>query len=407
MIIIPLFALLFILWVRLTKGMFKALLFILATKSIIDAFWNIKIGPLSILAVQGVMLPFLFYGVWAKKEYFTAFWKTSAKFYFLALSFGVFWVIVSSPINFLQNFFLYINCYMGFFLIPSLVKDKDSLQQVLLAIIIGGVFPMLVSLFQYQTGILFQERATVGLTRYVGFYHDAFPVRFYGLLTLFSILIYTNQFKLNRMAFKVFLFCITIGAIFSIYLVFSKAGIAILAVWGVLMIMFSKSKIKQIIIILTAFLFMSIIFGDVFIENIEQVFSKEVGYQEGKVKDSRYTLAGRGYIWQDYWSFWSEDQTLFFQWFGDGVNRPVHNEFFRMLLSSGIIGVVIFLTFLIRVILKVLNINKSVLLYALMLLAMYFIDCVGLTPGVYYYYNIILWGFIGLFIHKSTIFVKN
>ena len=42
----------------------------------------------------------------------------------------------------------------------------------------------------------------------------------------------------------------------------------------------------------------------------KQLFSKEIGYNEGEITDVRYTLAGRGYIWEEYWSSGKKNNLL-------------------------------------------------------------------------------------------------
>ena len=198
MIIIPILILFAIILARLKKGIFAAFLVLVATKSIVDAFWNIRMGPLSFGSIGGLLIPILFYPTLLNRKNFPKSWRLNATFLFLALSLSF---ILALPVKLsatLELLILNLNIYMGFFLIPSLITNKKRLKQLLLAIIICGLFPIAVSLFQFQTGIIFYTRETVGLTRYVGFYHDAFPVRFYGLMTLLSILMYFQFFKPQR-----------------------------------------------------------------------------------------------------------------------------------------------------------------------------------------------------------------
>ncbi|RED47073.1 hypothetical protein DFQ10_101854 [Winogradskyella eximia] len=395
MIIIPILILFAIILAKLKKGIFAAFLVLVATKSIVDAFWNIRMGPLSFGSIGGLLIPILFYPTLLNRKNFPKSWRLNATFLFLALSLSF---ILALPVKLsatLELLILNLNIYMGFFLIPSLITNKKRLKQLLLAIIICGLFPIAVSLFQFQTGIIFYARETVGLTRYVGFYHDAFPVRFYGLMTLLAILMYFQFFKPQRFL-KYFLYGVTFSALFSVYLVFSKAGVGITGLWIALIMFFSKSKVKQTIAIAVALIVVSVMFGDVIYGNIEQLFSKETGYQAGEIKDARYTLAGRGYVWQEYWDFWTNEQPLFFQIFGDGLTRPTHNEFLRLLLISGVVGVVIFVFFIIRMFNSVFKANREYKLFGLMLLTMFIVDCTGLMPGNYYFYNILVWGLIGL-----------
>jgi O-antigen ligase len=323
------------------------------------------------------------------------------------MSLGIIWGIFERPLGVFQNSFLSFNSFLGFFLIPILISDQKRLKQFLLAMILCGVFPILVSIYQLQTGIFFQERATVGLTRYVGLYHDAFPVRFFGVMTLISILIYQYVFQIRNVLFKVFLISMAVGALLSIYAVFSKAGVGIVGLWVVLLLLFSKSKIKQSFSILVGLSVIFLVFGDTVSSNVEQLFSKEVGYQSGEITDARYTLSGRGYIWQEYWDFWTTKQTVLFQWFGDGISRPVHNEYFRVLLTNGIIGVLLLIIFVFKIAGNLLKMNKNVRVFGIMLLGMYLIDSIGLVPGLYYYYNILVWGIFGILLMKPQLFIKQ
>ena len=355
MILVPLFILIAMIGVKMQKGIFMSFLVLVATKSIMDAFWEIKLGPLSILAVQGILIPILYSEIFFKRKIIPKRWLDSAKIYVLALSMGLIWAIAVKPMATVETVILNVNIYLGFILIPIFITDQKRLKQLLIAVMICGIFPILVSVYQLNTGVVFQERQTVGLTRYVGFYHDAFPVRFFGLMTLISILIYQSVFNIKGFLFKGFILLLAGGAFVSIYAVFSKAGVGIIGLWIVLLLLFSKSKVKQSFSVLIGLL---VIF-------------------------------------------------LVFQWFGDGINRPVHNEFFRVLMVNGIIGVLILLVFILRKIKNIFKIHKNVRVFGMMLLGMYIIDCIGLVPGAYYYYNILVWGIFGTLLMKPRLFIKQ
>jgi O-antigen ligase len=407
MILVPIVILMVMVIAKFQKGVFASFLVLVATKSIMDAFWEIKFGPLSILSIQGILIPILFYEVILQRKIIPKSWLRNAKIYILALSFGLFWALFIKPIATIETIVLNVNIFLGFILIPILITNQKRLKQLLLAIIIGGVFPVAVSLFQLQTGVIFQERATVGLIRYVGFYHDAFPVRFYGLLSLLSILIYQSVFKIKGIFLKIFMIAMAGGAFLSVYAVFSKAGVGIVGFWVVLLLLFSKSKIKQGLSILVGLSVIFLVFGDAVSSNIEQLFSKEVNYQSGENTDARYTLAGRGYIWENAWQFWTQEQSALFQWLGDGIMRPVHNEFLRVLMANGIFGVLFLVIFISVQIKNIFKIHKNIRVFGMMLLGMYIIDSTGLVPGVYYYYNILVWGIFGILLMKPQLFVKQ
>jgi hypothetical protein len=406
MILIPVFIFLAMIIAKTQRGLFACFLVLVATKSIVDAFWDYRFGPLTIMSIQGALVPVLFFSVFAKRKIFPQSWLKTANIYLIALTLGVVWAIAVNPVPSAEIIVLSINNFLGFFLIPILVNDKKRLKMFLLAIMICGIFPMLVSLFQLQTGIVFRKRVTAGLIRYVGFYHDGFPVRFYGLMTILSILIYQSIFKINGPYFKLFLVGLAGGASLSVYLAFSKAAVGIVVLWTLLILIFSKAKISQTISIFIGFSVLLLVFGDVVFDNIEQLFSKETGYQSGEVKDARYTLAGRGYIWEEHWDQWLNHQSVFFQWFGDGIDRAVHNEFFRILVINGIIGLLL-IVFIFRMISHVFQINKNIRVFGMMLFGMYFFDCIGLVPGSYYYYNILVWGIFGTLLLRPYLFIKE
>ncbi|MDO5968908.1 hypothetical protein Q4Q35_03735 [Flavivirga aquimarina] len=406
MIVFLVLILIVIIFVRLFKGMFAAFLVLVATKSFMDAFWDIRVGPLSFSSVGGILIPILFYPVFLKMRCLPGKWISNAKLLFIAYSFGVLFAFPIKPMESLEILLININILMGFLLIPLLVDSRDKLRKLLIAIMVSGMFPIAISIFQFQTGILFSERQTAGLTRYVGLYHDAFPVRFYGMFTLFSCLMYLSIFKIKNKLSIVVLIALCCAALFSVYLVFSKAAVTIIVLWTLLMLAFSQIKLKYVFFFSICFILVSVNLGDVIYDNIQQLFSKEVGYNDGTYTDVRYTLAGRGYIWDDLWSFWINEQIPLFQWTGDGINRPTHNEFLRVLLANGIIGLILFSFFIFRSIKYVFEINKKVRVFGLMLLGMFFIDSLGLTPGVYYYYSILVWGIIGLLLLKPDL-LKN
>ena len=241
MIIIPILIFLAMIIAKIKKGLFASFLVLVATKSVVDAFWNFKLGPLSIMSLQGALIPILFYQILKHRKMIPKFWLNTANIYLIALSLGVFWALPIKPIATFEIIILNLNIYLGFILIPLLINDKKKLKQFLLAIMICGIFPVLVSIFQLQTGIIFRERVTIGLSRYVGFYHDAFPTRFYGLMTLMSILIYQSVYKINSFFFKIFLLLLSSGALVSMYAVFSKAAVSIIVVWIVILLLFSNN----------------------------------------------------------------------------------------------------------------------------------------------------------------------
>ena len=63
MILLPIIIILAIIITKLRNGLFLAFLVLVATKPIMDAFWNIRLGPLSFSSIGGILIPVLFYSI--------------------------------------------------------------------------------------------------------------------------------------------------------------------------------------------------------------------------------------------------------------------------------------------------------------------------------------------------------
>ncbi|QFU74617.1 hypothetical protein EY643_02520 [Halioglobus maricola] len=402
--VVSVFCLLLIFAVRYSSP-FYAFLLIVATKSIVDATWQTRVGPFSLTSVEGIILVILYVSAYrtnaVSKE-----WRKLGFLLFFLLSFSLVFSFFTEPMSVLESLVLNLNILLGFFLVPMLVNSREKFRKFLIAILVAGIFPIAVSIYQKYTGFSWSERSTAGLARMVGVYHDAFPVRFYGEFTLLAGLMYLRFFAVRRIYQKWLIYILMLGAIFSIYHIFSKAAVAILVSWSMILIIFSKNRIRFSLLLLSFAVIAPFLLGDSIEQNILQLFSREIQVREG-VLDSRYALAGRGTIWEAYWDFWLHDQHAFFQIFGDGISRPAHNEYFRILLLSGVFGLCLYVVFLFRVVSVVLSSNKNFKPYVLMLLAMYLVDAIGLTPGEYYFYNILTWGFVGLMYRNDSAFSRS
>jgi len=398
---ISIIILLVIIVVRVNSPL-KAFYLIVATKSIIDATWNTRLGPISLISVEGIMLPILYISLFWNKE-ISKYWKHTGWLLFISLSTGVIFGLFIKPGSALETIIKNVNILLGFFLIPSLIRSKEDFRRLLIAIMIGGIFPIAISIYQSITGVHWVERFTVGLLRNDGLYHDSFPVRFYGIFTIFAALIYSIYYRERSKLHRLLPMILMVAALFSIYNVYSKAAVVIALVWVVLALLFSRQKIRAVLLVAMIAITFTLIVGKEISKTTEQLFSKEIGYRKGEVKDARFILSGRGYQWEDYFGFWKNDQKTLYQFMGDGLSRPAHNEYLRILLASGIIGLILYGLFLIRMGFLVLRYPNDMKLFVLMLLAMYIVDSIGLAPGDYYYYNILVWGFIGLFLYNDTL----
>lgn len=381
---------------------YYGLLFTLASKSVIDATWNTTFAGFNLqsiiaVAMLGVFLPKIVpkisklktWGVW-KKTGRLYFWATSLAF--LVMPF------LTGRLSSLPVFFKTLSGFLGFFLLVYYIDDKAKFKQLLIVLIISGIFPTLVGLYQAQTGAILQHRTTVGFVRYVGFYHDVVTLRFYESQTLLAMLLYWHYFLPRKLLTKLALIGFATAIFITLYFAYSKAATAVVAIWGVLWAVLSR---KPYLVVIFFFVFITInsLMDNQMLESLTTVFSKEIEYREGELDDEKRLLQGRGYYWENAMDVW-RSHGFFFRFFGTSVNFPAHNEFVRVLVSNGILGLILYSIVVINVLFALIRLyrkHRSVLtITAILIFAMYMIDGVGVTPGIYPSYQWFVWGMLGL-----------
>ncbi|MGQ9689617.1 MAG: O-antigen ligase family protein, partial [Desulfobaccales bacterium] len=248
-------------------------------------------------------------------------------------------------------------------------------------------------------GVIRTEETIGGLMRNIGFYHDAYTLRYYTLQTLAGLILYGAYFiKRGQVWLRRGLMALGLFCLFTIYRIFSKAGYLILAQWGTVWLVFKKQIVLLMMILVLGGL--TVAFARfTWVEDIQEVYSKELGALKGQERVER-ALQGRVGGWLAAWDNWKR-KPFSQQLFGSGTTAlGAHNDFLRVLLGTGIIGLLLYLVILAWALAKAtVNVFRAATplnIMALMLLLMWLIDAMGLVPGGYPGYQIFVWGFVGL-----------
>jgi len=293
-------------------------------------------------------------------------------------------------------FFRILNGYLGMFMFSCYFNKKQMFKYLLIILLIAGLFPAGVGIYQRLTGTIWHQRAAAGLVRMVGLHHDAAAVRFYIFQTLAALLLYWSYFKPNK-----FLKGILIGygvvcciVLFGLY---SKAAIVILIVWFVVWSLLKKNFLLLVFVPLFI-LIVNIYFGGKVIDQTRQTFSKELGAYSGQ-SDDKLVLGGRLGIWNRVIEQWAKG-AIVEKILGMGGTAAAHNDYLRTLYTGGLFGLVAYVALLmtagIKTIRNVLGHANPLNVVALMLLLTWIVDSIGLSPSVYPAYQWYMWGFIGL-----------
>ena len=375
---------------------------LLALKPIIDASWEHGVFGFNALKIVGagvpliVLLRMVFFGETRRGMPLVGFWML----YLFTNLIGVVLILGSGRLyDALDTLLRVLNGFVGFYLLQLYVTDREDFRKVLLAFLIAGLFPMGMGLYQATTGHIWRYTQTAGnLVRSIGVYHDAVSYRQYVFQTLTAILLLWVYFYKKRMAARLFLLGYALVSLLVLFRAYTKAGFVILAVWTLVWTVLQRKFVSLAAIVVALFVVNAATGNRVF-QDVQTAFSKEIAASEG-TGETRYILSGRMVVWEDYWDRWKRGG-FFVQFFGSGFSAgSAHNDYLRVLVSGGIVGLFAYVLLLLAIGFKVgrlvLREINPLSVMAVMIYLMWIIDTVGLVPGIYPGYQWYVWGMIGL-----------
>jgi O-antigen ligase len=378
------------------------LLFI--SKPVIDAtFERPVLFDLRLTELTGVLVPVLvcLHMVLGKRE--ASFGRMPHKYLWLLYVANVFFF--SSLIAYQQDlrsganvFFRHVNGFVGFFMVQAFFLPPARRVWLFRSLIVAGLFPVGVGVFQMVTGATWRVQQTEGVIRNIGLWHDAVNIRQYMLQTLLVLLLYSAVYAGPRVWKQLGLIAYMAATVMVMIKAFSKAGFATLALWsgcwGLLFRKYAVLWIPTITIVLLGGLWAADVIG-----NVLQMFHKEIGFFQGEVSGTR-TFAGRWYAWQEMMEEW-QGYEWFSKVFGSGrVATGAHNDYLQLLFHGGFVGLLCYVGLLGTLGVKVfLNLRQDLTpmnLIACMAFLMWMVDTIGLVPSAYPGYQWFVWGMVGL-----------
>lgn len=176
-------------------------------KSFIDTSWQHSFLGISCLEVVAVALPLFIFPriIWDRETRFfhmplavigTAYFASNLVGFSSTFAMGSYYGTA-------KLFFKILNGFLGFFMFQFYFSDREKFRKLLFFLLLAGLFPMFVGIYQALTGQVWHSRQTVGLVRNVGLYHDAFSVRAFGFQTLTAILLSWVYFSTRNPSKKI------------------------------------------------------------------------------------------------------------------------------------------------------------------------------------------------------------
>ena len=371
-------------------------------KPLIDASWKTTFFGVNCLKLIGLAVPLIILPqiIWSReKPFFDMPLASVGVAFFVAQFVGITGLFAVGDVeNSIDYLLRSLNGFLGFFMFQYYFNDREKFKKLLLFILIGGLFPIGMGIYQAATGTIWELRMTsLGLVRNVGLYHDSFSFRAYSFQVLTAIILFLSYYAKDSLFRKISLTIYAIACIVVLYNIYSKAAIVIFCIWILIWSLFNRRALF-LLMVPSAFWLLTFSTGSDVIKKTERVFMKEIGAYKG-TSDAKYVLSGRTVIWKVYWKKWEKRKALA-KFIGLGKNPPVHNDFFRVLYCNGIVGLITYIVILAIIGWKLLMNLRSraspLNIVSVMVFTMWIMDSFGLHPTLYPAYQWFVWGFISL-----------
>lgn len=375
----------------------------------IGPVWINPVGALGIILPTFVLLRAIAKGPSIMRMPLVGIWLTYILYFSLA---GTLHAIKFGPAASLDLLFRHLAGFMGFYMVQAFFSSHDRFRQFLIALILSGLFPVAVILYQVfsgegtlrsmsEGGDLRIDMAA-GLARSSGFYHDIVPVRGYTYQCLAGILLYwTYYLRPKRDTLKkVALAGLGVATLFVLYKMYSKAAIVTMIAWFIIWCV-GYRRLGLGLFIAVAFVGINLLQSDLILKETGQLFEHEF---KGAASDAtsaqqRQLLHGRVGAWENMLTSFQKASVIE-QFFGLWAAKGAHNDYLQKLFSGGFIGLGIYLLLLTRIGMRVAAINlrrrTPINLVAAMVFCGWMIDTIGVVPSVYPGYQWYAWGLIGL-----------
>jgi hypothetical protein len=240
-----------------------------------------------------------------------------------------------------------------YFSIPFFLKDKENLSRFLRYSAISGIFPCIM-IFLQKLGVIVQNRVAEGLgsvvyDRATGGYADSFSVAMPIILSLFCVLFFMQYYYENK---KNCLWLWSLIPIYLISLIFTFHRMAYVVVFLVITIWTMVNKrftvmagILLIVILSLPFLvkFVPDFYSDVLITER----AANTNFSDSNQNVSNATLHGRIGVWKMLLNKF-ERAPILKQLFGiEMAGRAPHNDFLRVLITNGVVGLAVYIIMLV------------------------------------------------------------
>lgn len=391
-------------WYKKLPLYFKWFVLIVLFRPIIDQFYFLKeISPLlSPLYIVGFFTPVLII-----MSFFSRRFPRKLSSIKIDLNFAIWSILVVFNLLFtflfdnfmdaIANFIKYSTPLILFYYLRHFIRSKENLIGILNTFIISATIPALLLGYEYVFGSLNAEylnESRGGGERMQGGYADIMNYAIYIsgalIIKLYFYLRSRPLAVLRRKQFKGLLI-ICVISVFGLIAIKQTASWIVFIYLALLMVIFSLKSRKGVLIItiMTPFIIWAGV--NLFQKNIEPLVEREYAVVEGE-KDIGRAFNGRASRWIFYFDIYF-DMPIYSNLLGTPLSLKedskymisglMHNEFVRIFFLSGLIGLLLYLLFLIQLVLKLRVMRLAERFLGLAAIGSFILFSFSTTPLIY------------------------
>ena len=299
--------------------------------------------------------------------------------------------------------FRVLNGVVAFYSFQVFFGDRASFRRLLLALLIGGLFPMAMGFYEAVTGHHWQlAQGYVDQVRITGVYHNISSLKYFAYMTVTAIALYWIYFAKRSTLVKLALLGYAVVCAVVLFRIYSKAAFATLALAGLAWMILMR-KVSWPAAIAVAVLLVNAAMDNIVFRQVTTTFGHEVAVSEGKADEDKLFGARLG-GWKMLIADWNRQDMLHKLFGGRGGGREArgggHNDYIRAMIQTGVLGLFAYLVLLIRaghaVATRALARRTPLSVIGIVVYFAWLVDTMGLTPAVYPNFQWFVWGFIGL-----------
>jgi hypothetical protein len=380
----------------------QGILFTLMAKPIIDTTWGEVFFGIKLLYIMGVGVPVLVFihAIFNKEEDRLSemplfwFWLTYISWNFITSQI----ITYQSGMKGLDIFFRVLNGFLGFYWFQRYFREKEDLNKLLLAMLVAGMFPIGVGVFQFVTGYTWKAWVAEGGMRNIGLYHDQATLKYYFFQTVAALLLYISYFGNKGKVRKVMLSAYFVLCVPVLYKLYVKSGNVAFGLWLLIWTGLQKRFLLLGLIVFSAVL-LNTVSGNRLLGDILDTYQKEIGVIRGDVELER-SFAGRWFRWKAWFNEW-QSAGILVKAFGTGkTGSGAHNDYIFVVTRSGVVGLLSYLLLLgsigVSMAFSLLRRMTPLKVLSLMIFCLWLVEAIGLVPSGYPSFQWFAWGFIGL-----------